>query len=150
MGYRSTAFLANENFFHSPTVCLPSSGWVEKEVKRRTIANVQHFDILEVTEMIIEQGGIKQLVYFWFQTKDKATYSKNINRFHLSLHAIRRDNTHDLFIRPITPVASNETIDDAEKRMDGFVREMMPILLQFLADKQVKRSPPYSILKRGL
>ena len=29
IGYRSTAFLETENFFHSPTVCLPSSDWQE-------------------------------------------------------------------------------------------------------------------------
>ena len=138
MGYRSTAFLSNENFFHSPTVCLPSSGWIERDVMRKTITNVPYFNNLEVMKMVIEKGGIRQLVYFWFQTKDEATYDKSINRFHLSLHAIRRDNTHDLFIRPITPINSAEGIEDAEKRMDGFVREMMPVLLQFLKEKQVK------------
>jgi exosortase D (VPLPA-CTERM-specific) len=140
MGYRSTAFLANENFFHSPTVCIPSSGWVEQEVKRRTIKNIPHFKDLDVTQMVIERGGIRQLVYFWFQTKDEATYDKNINRFHLSLHAIRRDNTYDLFMRPITPIHSSERLEDAETRMDGFVREMMPVLFQFLKEKQVTSS----------
>lgn len=138
IGYRSTAFLANENFFHSPTVCIPSSGWVEEGVKKRTISNVQLFDKLDVTEMVVAKEGIKQLVYFWFQTKDEATDDKNINRFHLSLHAIRRDNTHDLFMRPITRINSTEKIEDAEKRMDGFVREMMPVLLQFLKEKQAR------------
>ena len=109
-------------------------------MKRRTITNVLYFDNLDVTEMVIEKEGKRQLVYFWFQTKDKATHDKNINRFHLSLHAIRRDNTHDLFIRPIAPVDSAEKIEDAEIRMDGFVREMMPVLLQFLKEKQVRQT----------
>ena len=137
MGYRSTAFLSNENFFHSPTVCIPSSGWVKRDVKRRIIGNVPYFGNLEVTEMVIGKGDIRQLVYFWFQTKDEATYDKDINRFHLSLHAIRRDNTHDIFIRPITPVYPAEETEDAEIRMDGFVREMMSVLLQFLKEKQL-------------
>ncbi len=138
MGYRSSAFLANENYFHSPTVCMPSAGWVEQEVKKRRIRNVPYFNDLDVTQMIMEKGGTRLLVYFWFQTKDKATYDKNINRFHLSLHAIRRDNTHALFIRPITPFQVHESIPDAEMRMDQFVREMMPVLLQFLKEKQVQ------------
>jgi len=50
-----------------------------------------------------------------------------------------RDNTHDLFIRPITPIYPGESIEDAEKRMDGFVRDMMTTLLQFLKDKQEKQ-----------
>jgi exosortase D (VPLPA-CTERM-specific) len=139
MGYRSTAFLADENFFHSPTVCIPSSGWIEREVMKKTILRVPFFNELQVTKMLIEKNGIRQLVYFWFQTKDEATYDKNINRFYLSLHALRRDNTHDLFLRPITLIHASESIADAETRLDGFVREMMPVLLNFLKEKQISR-----------
>ena len=137
VGYRSSAFLSNENFFHSPTVCIPSSGWVEQDVKRRTITGIPTFGTLEVMTMVIEKEGIRQLVYFWFQTKNRATYDKNINRFHLSLHALNRDNTYDLFLRPITPINEKERIGDAEQRLDAFVRDLMPVLLQFLKEKQV-------------
>jgi EpsI family protein len=106
-------------------------------VTKKTIPRVPFFNDLQVTKMVIEKEGRKQLVYFWFQTKDEATYDKNINRFHLSLHALRRDNTHDLFIRPITSIHSSERVADAEARLDGFIREMMPVLLQFLKEKQV-------------
>jgi exosortase D (VPLPA-CTERM-specific) len=139
VGYRSTAFLANDNFFHSPTACLPSAGWLEKEVNRRTITGVPHFGALDVSTMIIEKEGIQYLVYFWFQTKDEATHDKNINRFHLSLHALRRDNTYDLFLRPITQIDPMERIENAEQRLDGFVRDLMPELLQFLKEKQATR-----------
>ncbi len=137
VGYRSSAFLADENFFHSPTVCIPSSGWLEQNVQRRTITGVPFFGTLEVMTMVIEKEGIRQLVYFWFQTKDRATYDKNINRFHLSLHALRRDNTYDLFLRPITPINGTERIENAEQRLDTFIRDLMPVLLQFLKEKQV-------------
>jgi len=136
LGYRSSAFLSNENFFHSPTVCIPSTGWVEQEVKRKTIANVPYFDNLDVTMMVIEKGGVRQLLYFWFQTKDEATYDKNINRFDLSIHALRRNNTHDLFIRPVTTLSETESIENAQKRLDGFTREMMTALLQYLKERQ--------------
>jgi predicted aldo/keto reductase-like oxidoreductase len=76
------------------------------------------------------------LVYFWFQTKDKTTQYKDINRFHLALHAIKRDNTHDFLIRIMTPISSGETLENAQKRMDDFVRDMTTVLLKFLKDKQ--------------
>nr|NJM01472.1 EpsI family protein [Desulfobacula sp.] len=136
MGYRSTAFLENENFFHSPTVCLPSSGWKTISNSKYIINAVPVFGSLAVTEMVMESMGEKQLVYFWFQTKDKATHDKNINRFHLALHAIQKDNTHDLFIRPITMIGKQESIEIARQRMDGFVREMMATLDTFLKENQ--------------
>jgi exosortase D (VPLPA-CTERM-specific) len=138
LGYRASAFLENENFFHSPTVCLPAGGWKPRDISRHEIHNVTQFQELTVTRMIIETMGMRHLVYFWFQTKTKATYNKDINRFHLSLHAIQRDNTYDLFIRPITPLLPNETVQEAENRMDQFVRDMMDALLNFLAENQEK------------
>ncbi|SEM27850.1 exosortase D, VPLPA-CTERM-specific [Syntrophus gentianae] len=140
MGYRSSAFLANENYFHSPTVCLPSSGWIVKETTKHVIPDVPHFGQISVSKMVIENMGARQLVYFWFQTKDKATSDKNINRFHLAMHAIMRDNTYALFIRPITPIRQGESMADAEKRMDQFVREMVGALDKYLEKNIIRTS----------
>jgi exosortase D (VPLPA-CTERM-specific) len=137
IGFRSTAFLENENFFHSPTVCLPSSGWSVDRISTRRVSGVPAFPDLKVSEMVIENIGTRQLVYFWFQTKSRATDDKNMNRFHLAVHAIKRDNTYDLFIRPIMPILPNEKIEDAEKRMDQFVRDMMGAMIPFLKAKAV-------------
>jgi EpsI family protein len=116
---------------------LPSSGWKVIEETTHTIRDVPFWGDIEVARMVVEQLGQKQLVYFWFQTKSKTTPDKNINRFHLSIHAIKGDNTHDLFIRPIGPVEPGENIGTTEKRMDQFVREMMPVLMAFLKERQV-------------
>jgi EpsI family protein len=139
IGYRGSPFLESENFFHSPNVCIPSSGWKVLSMRKHPISGVLHFGNVIVSEMIIEKQDYKRLVYFWFQTKNHFSGNVNINRFHLSLHAISRDNTYDLFIRPIAEIGPSEKLEDAEARLDGFVREMMPVLLQFLKEKQVQR-----------
>ncbi len=139
MGYRSTAFLENVNFFHTPTVCLPSAGWKTISKSKHLINDVPMFKAIPVTEMVVESMGTKQLVYFWFQTKTEVTHDKNINRFHLALHAIKKDNTHDLFIRPITPLRKGESVEDARQRMDGFVREMTGELITFLQENQFEQ-----------
>ncbi|WP_155324605.1 exosortase-associated EpsI family protein [Desulfosarcina ovata] len=77
--------MESENFFHSPTVCLPSSRWKQLQKTTHTIQNAPVFVELKVTQMVVEQMGLRQLVYFWFQTKDRTTHDKNINRFHLTL-----------------------------------------------------------------
>lgn len=136
MGYRGSPFVESTNFFHSPGVCLPAAGWKTIDSSRYTIHNIPHFNDLTVSMMVIEKTGQRQLVYYWFQTKDHVSSNVNINRFHLALHAITRDNTCDLFIRPITPIYPGETVENAQKRMDRFVREMMAELLRFLKEKQ--------------
>jgi hypothetical protein len=101
----------------------------------RSINNVPGFGKLPVTEMVIESMGSRGIVYFWFQTKTRATQDKNINRFHLTLHAMMRDNTYDLFIRPITAIAYGESLEGAEARLDGYVRDMVPSMNAFLKER---------------
>jgi len=138
IGYRGTAFLANENFFHSPTVCLPASGWKEESITTHTIENVPVWGTLKVTQMVLDNLGSRIVVYFWFQTKNTTSHDKNINRFDLAMHAIKRDNTYDLFMRTITTLNPNEDIAAGKKRMDAFVRDMMPALFEFIKNNQEK------------
>jgi exosortase D (VPLPA-CTERM-specific) len=139
VGYRGSPFLESENFFHSPNVCIPSSGWSVLSTKKHRVSGVPGLMDVPMTEMITEKQGERRLVSFWFQTKNRVSDNVNINRLHLSLHAMSRDNTYDLFMRPIAEIRPSEKVEDAEARLDGFVREMMPVLLQFLKEKQVQR-----------
>ena len=136
VGYRGSPFGESENFFHSPSVCLPSSGWKTMSFGTHVINNVAQFSNITVKKMLIERMGERQLVYYWFQTRNRVSHDVNINRFHLTLHALQRDNTHDLFIRPIMPLKKDERVEDAEIKVDQFVRDMMEALLKFLKEKQ--------------
>ena len=95
------------------------------------------FSTIVVRKMVIEKMGSRQLVFYWFQTKSHVSSDVNINRLHLTLHALKSDNTHDLFIRPITLIGPNENVTVAEKRLDQFVRDMMETLLKFLSENQI-------------
>jgi len=136
IGYRGSPFGESENFFHSPSVCLPSSGWKTISMSAHDIPNVPVFGMMTVKKMIIERTGERQLVYYWFQTKSRVSHDVNINRFHLTLHALKRDNTHDLFIRPIMALRSGEDEEKAQHRMDQFVRDFLTTMNEFLRDRQ--------------
>ena len=140
IGYRSSPFVESENFFHSPNVCLPSLGWRTADISDHELSGVPGFGDITVRKMVIEKTGMRQLVYYWFQTSDRVSADVTVNRFHLTLHALSHDATHDLFIRPITPLKSGESVASAEKRLDEFVRLMMAGLLQFLDENQVTGS----------
>lgn len=135
-GYRATAFLEEENFFHTPSICMPTGGRTIVEETTRAISGVPGFPNLRVTKIIMEYMGTRDLVYFWFQTKTRATHDKDINRFHLALHALQRDNTYDFLIRTITPIGKDESVEQAEATLDRFVRDMMATLLTFMEQRQ--------------
>jgi EpsI family protein len=137
IGYRGSPFVESENFFHSPNVCLPSLGWKTLTISNHEIPGVPGFDNIIVRRMLIEKMGYRQLVYYWFQTKNRVSSNVNVNRLHLMYHALQKDNTHDLFIRPMTLLKPNETEEDAGDRLDQFVRDVTGILIDFLASNQV-------------
>ena len=137
IGYRGSPFVESENFFHSPSVCLPSFGWVTLAISNHEISEVPGFDKIVVRKMLIEKMGYRQLVYYWFQTKNRVSSNVNVNRLHLMYHALRKDITHDLFIRPMTPLKPTETVKDATGRLDQFVRDVTVSILDFLASSQV-------------
>ncbi|MEW5804255.1 MAG: VPLPA-CTERM-specific exosortase XrtD [bacterium] len=132
IGYRGSPFGENENFFHSPNICLPSSGWTILSSTTHTISDVPQFGSVTVREMVAEKMNERCVVFFWFQTKSRTSYDVNINRWHLTLHALTRDNTHDLFFRLITPIGRNESAENAETRLDTFARESIAAVNQFL------------------
>lgn len=137
IGYRGSPFTESANFFHSPNVCMPSLGWKTLQIDSHTIDGVPVFGQLTVRKMVIEKMGIRQLVYYWFQTNRRVSADVNLNRLHLTLHALERKNTYDLFIRPITPVGPAEDAAMAEARLDRFTRALMSTLTAFLAENVV-------------
>lgn len=137
MGYRGSPFTESENFFHSPNVCLPSLGWETLQIENHTIADAPVFGRLAVRKMLIEKMGVRQLVYYWFQTNRHVSADVHLNRLHLTLHALQRNSTYDLFIRPMTPLAANESITSAEDRLDAFTRTLVSVLDVFLAENIV-------------
>lgn len=148
IGYRGRPFGESLNFFHSPDVCLPSSGWQTISGESHDISGIDKFRRIRVRKMVMEKLGQKSLVYFWFQTKDKISDNVNMNRYHLALHALSRDNTSDLFIRPIAAIGKNETVEAAEKRLDDFVRDFMPELNRFLKENEFETGRPEKTIGR--
>ncbi|MEW6380232.1 MAG: VPLPA-CTERM-specific exosortase XrtD [bacterium] len=138
LGYRGSPFTENENFFHSPDVCLPSSGWKVLASSIHTITDVPQFGSIAVRKMLIEKMNERCLVYYWFQTRSRTACDVNINRWHLTLHALARDNTHDIFFRLISPLRHDQKPEDAQQYLDGFTRKTITTLGRFLAANQTE------------
>ena len=138
MGYRGSPFTESANFFHSPNVCMPSLGWKTRQIGNHVIDGIPVFGEITVRKMLIEKMGVRQLVYYWFQTNRHVSADVNLNRLHLTYHALSRENTYDLFIRPITPLGPSEDAAAAQARLDDFTRTLMSALTVFLADNIIQ------------
>ena len=118
---------------HSPETCLPADGWRFKIAGSATLP-LRNRDgtPMRVNKAFIEKGSFKQLSYFWFPQRDRVL----TNAWELKLFdfwdALTRQRTDGALVRLITPVYPNETIDDADKRLVVFTKEILSILNEFL------------------
>ena len=80
----------------------------------------------------MEKSGVRELVYFWFPMRGRVLttlYGVKIANF---WDAMTRQRTDGALVRVITPVYQNEKVEEAETRLAGFTKEIVPILDEFI------------------
>ena len=118
---------------HSPETCLPGSGWIFSQSGTATIALAgNNPKSITVNRAFMEKSGVRELVYFWFPMRGRVItklWEVKVANF---WDAMTRQRTDGALVRVITPVYKNESIGEAEERLAGFTRELVPILDQFI------------------
>ncbi len=116
---------------HSPETCFPGSGW---SFEQAGLANVVNGDVsmIKVNRAIMEKSGSRQLMYFWFPQRGRILTSLPQVKIYSFWDALTRQRTDGALVRMITPVYKSERIEDAEKRLQGFAREIAPALEEFI------------------
>ena len=80
----------------------------------------------------MEKGGIRQVSYYWYPQRGRIltnAYQMKIFEF---WDALTKHRTDGALVRLITPVYESEKIVDAEKRLQAFTREILPLLEEFI------------------
>ena len=118
---------------HSPSSCLPGSGWEFHQAGRAEIPLAGRPSAkIPVNRAMMRNAGYKQLSYYWFPVRGRVA----TNLWELKLYnfwdALTRQRTDGALVRLITPIDRNEKVADADARLQAFVRELVPVLDQFL------------------
>ena len=118
---------------HSPATCLPGSGWEFNRSGSTLVPLPGHGDgFMPVSRALLGKGDYRQLSYYWFPQRGRIL----TNAYQLKLYnfwdALTRQRTDGALVRLITPVYENETVADAEKRLQGFMGDIVPVLDEFL------------------
>ena len=118
---------------HSPETCLPGSGWVFRDTGKGTIsAAAGNNKMMAVNRAIMQKGDYKQLVYFWFPMRDRILTNIYEMKIYNFWDALTRQRTDGALVRLITVVYPDEEVEDAEVRLNGFAKEIVPILEEYL------------------
>jgi EpsI family protein len=113
---------------HSPRNCLPGSGWTPLVSDTLSIP-VSGRNPIEVNRYIVQRGGVKSLVFYWYQSRDRTVASEYAAKFYVVADAIRYNRTDTALVRVVVPIV-NDDADAAQGVATDFVRSFFVPLRQ--------------------
>lgn len=115
---------------HSPSACIPGSGWNVRKFDRITYAgnNVGW----PLNRVVIEKNSIKQLVYYWFDERGRKIANEYLGKWYLHTDAIVMNRTDGALVRLVTQIRGGETEYNADHRLQAFIRDAVPTLSEYL------------------
>ena len=117
---------------HSPSVCIPGSGWQITKFERTSHRD----DVLGLTlpfnRVVIERESHKQIVYYWFVQRGRRIENEWVSKWHLLTDAIFMNRTDGALVRLTTMIYPGESEQDADRRLQSFFRELEPRLAAYL------------------
>lgn len=117
---------------HSPASCLPGSGWVFDESGPASLPLGPAGAASRVNRAFMQKSGERLLVYYWFPQRGRILTSMGQLKLYAFWDALTRRRTDGALVRLITPVASSELPAEAERRLNDFARQAVPVLNSFL------------------
>jgi EpsI family protein len=110
---------------HSPRNCLPGAGWIPMQSSRVQISLPQRAPFL-ANRYVIAKGQDRELVLYWYLAHGRAVASEYWAKFYLVADAIRMNRSDGSLIRLTTPIRRGEEVEEAQKRLLSFARQIVP------------------------
>lgn len=120
---------------HSPEVCLPGSGWVFEDAGAAQVPVGPSESMTEVRRVVMDKDGVQMLMYYWYAQRGRVLNNPFQLKWFNFVDALTKQRTDGALVRFITVVYKNETLDDAEARLQGFVSQIGPVLNAYIPGK---------------
>ena len=121
---------------HSPTVCLPGSGWIITQSEQRMFDSGR--GSFPYNRVIIQKGSGRDLVYYWFDERGRGVADEYAAKWYLLVDSIFQNRTDGALVRLVSQIAPGESTG---RRITADHRICSPFLLRKLP---LPRSPHFS------
>ena len=123
---------------HSPASCLPGGGWIFNEAGSITLSIPGYNGgFMRVNRAFMEKSGYKHLSYYWFPQRGRILTNAYQLKMFAFWDALTKQRTDGALVRVITPVYEFEELEDAERRLRGFTREIVPVLEEYIPGRDI-------------
>jgi EpsI family protein len=138
IGYHATQ--QGDKRMHSPTLCLPGSGWtpIGEQVVTIPVANKP----VAVNRFILQNGPNRILVYYWFQGRGRLTAGQGDLKLHAMRDALLTHRDEEALVRIIVPLAKGDTTPVASTGLapDSLAARFAELIIQPL-NKSLPAAP---------
>ncbi len=118
---------------HSPRSCIPGGGWRITSLDERIIENVKIGNVpLTVNRLVIEKGENKQLVYYWFQQRNRIITNEYLMKWYLFWDSMTKNRTDGALIRLTTFLGAGQNIKEADQQLEDFVKRISPVIPEYV------------------
>ena len=115
----------NGSGIHSPEVCIPGGGWEVFRWEEIHVEPGHSIPPFNINRAIIQKGQYRQLVYYWFEQKGRRLAGELESKFQTVYDSAVWGREDGALVRLTTPLGSNETEKDGDRRLREF---MVPVL----------------------
>jgi len=115
---------------HSPKNCLPGSGWVPLSSGEIAI-DVGLAAPISVNRYLIAYGSQRQLVLYWYQSRDRVVANEYKAKFWVLADAIRLNRTDTALVRVVIPIVDRDETQ-AQATATDFVKSFYSTLREYL------------------
>ncbi len=118
---------------HSPEVCLPAGGWEIFSIDPYEVdMSETGYGVFNLNRAIIQKDSSKQLVYYWFEQRGKRMTNDFLVKADVVIDSIRTGRRDGALIRYVTPIRANEEPEDADARLQAFMKQNLGTLPRFI------------------
>jgi exosortase D (VPLPA-CTERM-specific) len=119
---------------HSPRLCLPGGGWQIRKFEKYSLAGADGRTSWPVNRVLIEKGGQKQLVYYWFRERDRRLTNEYVVRWYLFWDALTRNRTDGALVRLVVPIPNGSDEVNADATLGKFAAVSDATLSRYVPD----------------
>ena len=114
---------------HSPKNCLPGSGWLPVSNSETAVETPR--GKIPVNRYIIAYGSHRQLVMYWYQSRDRAVASEYEAKLWVMVDSMRLNRTDTALVRVVVDIPDGDETASDRYALD-FIQSFYTDLLDYL------------------